>query len=153
MIFKMNFSPSNCEIRQIKFGSSEWKKALELRNEVLRKPLNLEYSEEDLALEKDDFHFAVFDRENLIGFLLLKPISNSNIKMRQVAIHSDYQGLGVGQKLIQSVEEFARQNNFKKMYLDARESAIPFYLKSGYQIEGKQFIAVTLPHFRMWKAL
>lgn len=141
------------EVQAIQFGSPEWEQALKLRYEVLRKPLGLEYSEADLELEKKDYHFAAFDGENLIGFFLLKPISNSIIKMRQVAVAPERQGQGVGKKLVLAAEEFARTHKYKKIYLDARESAVKFYESLFYQKEGDPFIAATLPHWRMWKSI
>ena len=50
-------------------------------------------------------------------------------------------------------EEFARTHGFTFMVLNARETAVPFYLKLNYAIVGEPFEEVTIPHRRMMKAL
>jgi len=39
------------------------------------------------------------------------------------------------------------------MVLHAREAAIPFYLRLGYELEGEPFTEVGIPHRRMVKLL
>jgi predicted GNAT family N-acyltransferase len=39
------------------------------------------------------------------------------------------------------------------MVLHAREEAVPFYERLGYEKHGESFIAVTIPHFFMHKRL
>jgi predicted GNAT family N-acyltransferase len=39
------------------------------------------------------------------------------------------------------------------MVLHARETAVPFYLKLGYEVVGGQFEEVGIPHFKMEKKL
>jgi predicted GNAT family N-acyltransferase len=40
---------------------------------------------------------------------------------------------------------------FSKIILNARKVALPFYLKSGYVIQGDEFEEVGIPHFKMSK--
>lgn len=139
------------EIRHVAYGGIEHKKEIELRYKVLRQPLGLNYTQEQLAAEKDEFHFAAFDGEKLIGCLLMKAIDNKEIKMRQVAIDEMYQGKGVGKALVLYSEKFAVENGFSLITLHARKTAVPFYEKLGYKIVGDEFTEVTLPHFKMKK--
>jgi len=141
----------NIEIKEIAFGDEDYKKEIELRYIILRKPLGLNYTEEQLAAEKDEFHFAAFDGDKLVGCLLMKAIGNDEIKMRQVAVDEDYQGKGVGKSLVLFSEKFAAENGFSLITLHARKTAVPFYEKLGYKIVGEEFIEVTLPHFKMKK--
>jgi predicted GNAT family N-acyltransferase len=39
------------------------------------------------------------------------------------------------------------------MTLHARESALPFYAKLGYQRVGSRFLEIQLPHWEMRKSL
>ena len=141
----------NIDIKQIAFGGTEHKKEIELRYRVLRQPLGLHYTQEQLAAEKDEFHFAAFEGDKLVGCLLMKTIGKEEIKMRQVAVDEDYQGKGVGKKLVLYSEKFTAENGFSLIILHARKSAVPFYEKLGYKIVGDEFIEVTLPHLKMKK--
>jgi len=46
--------------RIIRHASPEYQKAVELRENILRKPLGLIFSPEDLQAEKDHLHIAGF---------------------------------------------------------------------------------------------
>lgn len=141
----------NIEIKQIAFDGEEYKKEIELRYKILRQPLGLNYTQEQLDAEKDEFHFAAFDGEKLIGCLLMKAIDNEEIKMRQVAVDGSYQGKGVGKALVLFSEKFTSENGFKFITLHARKTAVPFYERLRYQIIGDEFTEVTLPHYKMEK--
>lgn len=139
------------EIKQIAFGGDEQKKEIELRHKILRQPLGLYYTQEQLSAEKDEFHFAAFDGDKLVGCLLMKAIDKDEIKMRQVAVDEDYQGKGVGKALVLCSEKFASENGFSLITLHARKTAVLFYEKIGYKIVGDEFTEVTLSHFKMKK--
>ena len=142
------------QIFQIEFATPEYDEAVRLRYEVLRRPLGLDFTPEQLAAEYDDVHLAGFDgMGRLIGYLCLTPLNNGAVKMRQVAVAPEWQGKGVGKKLVAASEELAKHLNFKRMTMHARETAVPFYLRLGYQTVGEQFEEVTIPHFKMEKKL
>ncbi len=44
-----------------------------LRNEILRKPLGLSFSAEDLEREKDDILMGAFEDDRLLGLLFAHP--------------------------------------------------------------------------------
>lgn len=138
----------------IDFGTPEYDEAVALRYEVLRKPLGLDFLPEQLATEWSDIHLAGFDTDGkLVAILLLTPLDSETIKMRQVAISPELQGKGLGAQLVKASEELAIGRQFKTMSLHARETAVPFYLRLGYQIIGDRFEEVTIPHFKMAKKL
>ncbi len=139
------------KIKQTAFGGDEQKKEIELRHKILRQPLGLYYTQEQLSAEKDEFHFAAFDGDKLVGCLLMKAIDKDEIKMRQVAVDEDYQGKGVGKALVLRSEKFASENGFSLITLHARKTAVLFYEKIGYKIVGDEFTEVTLSHFKMKK--
>ncbi|MFN4255589.1 MAG: GNAT family N-acetyltransferase [Saprospiraceae bacterium] len=138
----------------IEFATPEYDEAVRLRYDILRAPLGLEYTPEQLAEEWNQHHLAAYDHQNrLVGYLNLTPAGQGEVKMRQVAIAQSVQGQGIGRHLVEYSEAFARARGFEKMVLHARETAVPFYLKLGYAIVGEQFEEVTIPHFKMWKNL
>ncbi|MBL7829354.1 MAG: GNAT family N-acetyltransferase [Saprospiraceae bacterium] len=138
---------------QITFSSPEYDEAVALRYEVLRKPLGLEYTTEQLAAEWNQIHIAAFDASGkMVGYLNLTPVSDTEIKMRQVAVAPEMQGKGVGAAMVAYSEKLARELNYKEITLHARINAVPFYLKLQYDIVGDEFEEVTIPHFKMRKA-
>jgi predicted GNAT family N-acyltransferase len=74
-------------------------------------------------------------------------------KMRQVAVLGNLQGKGVGKKLVQFVEIEAKKKGITHFELNARKSAVSFYLSMNYSIEGDEFEEVGIPHIKMKKVL
>lgn len=142
--------------KQILFGSNEHALSIELRREVLRKPLGLDFNQRDLDAEIDQFHLAAFINNQLVGILILKQmkdIGNTVLKMRQVAVNPDHQSMGVGRELVEFSEEWAKENGYDTIDLHARKNVLPFYLKMNYQVQGDEFLEVGIPHFKMIKSL
>ena len=139
----------------IDFGTPEFDEAMQLRHEVLHKPLNLVYSPEEIAEEYKEFHIGCYDQQSLelLGVLTLKPISESVIKMRQVAISIDKQSKGIGTFLVKDSEIFSKKKGFTKIELSARMAAVPFYKKNEYDTEGEKFVEVGIDHYNMYKNL
>lgn len=133
--------------------SEHYWKAVDLRTKVLRIPLGLKFTQEELMKENDQLHFVCIEHEKVIATLALKPLSMTNIKMRQVAVDDTIQKTGIGRKLVLFSEEYARKHGYTLMECNAREVAAPFYLKLGYKIEGDEFTEVGIPHYRMVKQL
>lgn len=140
-------------VKVIQYGSLDYEREIQLRNRVLREPLGITLSENDLFQDKDDIHIAAFSDEALVGCLLLKPQPKALVKMRQVAVDPSHQGKGVGRLLVEYSEIIALQSGFEAIVLNARETAVPFYLSLGYQTEGERFQEVGIPHFKMRKSI
>jgi len=141
------------DIRQIKIGSEEYEEELKLRDMVLRKPLKLSLFNENLEREKNDYHIGAFLSCSLVGVLVLTPLNNIEIKMRQVAIYESFRGKGIGTKLVVYAEEFAKNLGYKKIILNSRKTAVEFYEKLGYTKVSEEFIEVTIPHYKMQKII
>ena len=84
---------------------------------------------------------------------MLTPKTNCEIKMRQVAVHPAYSRKGVGRALVMAAEEYASRAAFHAIVLNARETAVDFYLGLGYSRIGSCFLEVGIPHFFMKKDL
>lgn len=138
---------------QIAFGTPEFDEALRLRDEVLRKPLNMQFDPEDIAKEYDSYHLACYHNvtNELAAFLILKPIGDKILKMRQVAVDPSLQSKGVGTFLIKESEKFGKRYGYDRIELNARDTAVTFYKKAGYAIQGEVFKEVGIDHFFMFK--
>lgn len=140
-------------IKQIDHGSAEYMQMVELRNEILRKPLGISFSHEELGREKEDILIGAFEEQKMLGCCLLTKIDNKNVRLRQMAVLNSVQGKGIGATMMNYAENVARDNGFTKMVMHARKSAIGFYEKLGYKLTGDEFIEITIPHVIMEKKL
>jgi ribosomal protein S18 acetylase RimI-like enzyme len=140
-------------IKVVEHNSDSYRETVNLRDKILRQPLGLIYTPEQLGAESDSIHVACYLQDELVGCLILKPDGPQNLKMRQVAVSDKHQGLGIGRALVDFSEEFARENGYGKITMHARETAAGFYLKLGYEVEGEAFEEVTIPHRSMFKKI
>lgn len=141
----------NCKI--VEFGSHLYKESIDLRDKVLRQPLGLQFSKEELAQENDSYHLVYVEEGRVIGVIVLRPLSVTIFKMRQVAIAMDWQRKGIGQSLVRFSEDFACSKGIHKITLHARDTAVLFYLKLGYHKVGEPFTEVGIKHFKMEKEI
>ena len=150
----MDCGPEDVTCKEVDHGSDLYWQAVELRRQVLRLPLGLDYTPEQLESESDSRHLvAVNSDSSVIGYLMLDPPAAGATKMRQVAVSPDQQGQGIGRKLVSLSEEVAEQSGSQEMVLHAREVALRFYERLGYQTEGEPFEEVGLRHWKMRKSL
>lgn len=137
----------------IDFGTPEFDEALKLRDVVLRKPLNMQFDPADIAQEYDSFHVACYKSgdDSLAAVLILKPLSDHTLKMRQVAVDPSLQSHGVGSYLVTQSEVLARSRGYLRIELHARNTAVTFYKKLGYETRGEVFKEVGIDHYFMEK--
>lgn len=135
----------------IDHGSEDYKKMVDLRMEILRKPLGLTFAEADLDQEKDDILIGAFEEEDIMACCILTKLSEDTCKLRQMAVRPKIQGTGLGAAMMNYAEQLAKDAGYKKMVMNARKTAKGFYEKLGYEIKGDEFVEVTLPHFYMQK--
>lgn len=124
-----------------------------LRYEIMRKPLGLTFLPEELAKEKDDILICAFDEDELLGCCILTNMKNGCARLRQMAVQKNMQGKGIGESMVTFAENLARDKGFKTLTMHARDTAIGFYEKYGYKVKGEQFIELNIPHHIMEKRL
>ena len=140
-------------LKQIDHGSKEYKQMVALRMEILRKPLGLNFTEEELAKEKEDILIGAFDEDKILACCLLTKVDNATIKLRQMAVQNNLQGKGIGASMMSFAETVARDKGYRKLMMHARNTAIGFYEKFDFKVKGNEFIEVNVPHHVMEKRL
>jgi predicted GNAT family N-acyltransferase len=140
-------------LKQIDHGSKEYDQMIYLRQEILRRPLGLTFSPEELEREKEDILIGAFDDDELLACCLLTRIDKSSLRLRQMAVQNNLQGKGIGASMMNFAELLARDKGYRKLTMHARKTALGFYEKLGYRIVGDEFEEVTLPHYVMEKNL
>jgi predicted N-acetyltransferase YhbS len=140
-------------IKQIDHGTKEYLQMVNLRDNVLRRPLGLTFSHDELADEKDDTLIACMDDGEMLGCCILTALDSETVRLRQMAVPDKLHGKGIGASIMGFAENLARDKGYSFISMHARDAAIGFYEKFGYQVKGAQFIEVNLPHHIMEKGL
>lgn len=140
-------------LKIIDHGSAEYQQMVKLRDIILRKPLGLGFTPEDLEKEKDNMLIGAFDDERMLGCCMLVEEQPDIVRLRQMAVLNDLQGKGIGRALMNFAENLARDRGYKIIRMHARDNAVGFYEKVGYRIKGDKFIEITIPHYVMEKDL
>ncbi len=140
-------------LKFIDHGSVEYKQMVDLRMHILRIPLGLSFTKEELDEEKNDILLGCFDEEKIEGCCILKKIDTQTVKLRQMAVLDGLQGKGIGRVLMSFAENVARDAGYRRLVMHARKTARGFYEKLGYSVCSDEFMEVTIPHFEMEKML
>ncbi|MCS6934871.1 MAG: GNAT family N-acetyltransferase [Chitinophagales bacterium] len=134
--------------------NSKWyAHALKLRDAVLRKPLGLSFTQEELKRDEHDLHVAAIENGKLLACLTLSDTGDKSLKIRQVAVCPQRQRKGLGTALNTAAEEYARSKGYVMLYCHARITAASFYERLGFKRVGEEFTEVTIPHIKMVKIL
>jgi ribosomal protein S18 acetylase RimI-like enzyme len=140
-------------LKIIDHGTIEYRQMVKLRDDILRRPLGLTFSPEELEAEKDNMLIAAFEDERILGCCMLVEELPGTVRLRQMAVLNDLQGKGIGRALMNFAENLARDRGYKTLRMHARVNAVGFYEKVGYKVLGEQFVEVTIPHYVMEKML
>jgi N-acetylglutamate synthase-like GNAT family acetyltransferase len=101
-------------LKVIDHGSPEYHQMLRLRSDILRKPLGLSFSQEELDKEKEEILIGAFDDEKMLGCCMLVMEDPNVVRLRQMAVSNNLQGKGIGRALMGFAENIARDRGFKK---------------------------------------
>ena len=119
-----------------------------LRNEILLRPIGLP----DHAWEMKDeeaWHFvAVYDNQ-VVGCAILVPTSDTDVQLMQMAVATDFQSQGIGKLIVLEMIQFAKQKSIHQITCHARDTAIKFYERLGFEIYGEPFEEVGILHRHM----
>lgn len=135
------------------FDSDFYRQCLKLRERVLRQPLGLSLSSDDTAGEEQQYHYAIVNGQQVLACVILQPQNEQTISLRQMAVEPEFQGQGLGQRLVRVAENHSRAAGYKQLHMDARCSAEPFYKKLDYETEGERYLKVGIEHIKMKKRL
>lgn len=105
-------------------------------------------------------HFGIYDDQEIAGCVsIFASASNefaeeSQFQMRGMAVLNNYQKQGLGRQLVEAAEQYVDSVNGPILWFNARESAVGFYKKMGYDTKGAPFdIPGVGMHFIMYKLM
>lgn len=102
--------------------------------------------------EQEAFHLTAWDGPKLVGTGRLHFNTPEEAQVRCMAVEEAYRSSGVGSLILQALEQRAREQGARFVMLNAREGAVSFYRKHGYQLMDQSNTLFNLiPHWRMCK--
>ena len=140
-------------LKQIDHGTKEYQQMVQLRKLILRQPLGLSFTKEELDKEKDNILIAAFDEDEMLGCCMLTKIDDNTLQLRQMAVNNNLQGKGIGASIMSFAENLSRDRGYKKLIMHARKTATGFYEKFGFKVKGPEFLELNLPHHVMEKRI
>lgn len=141
------------ELLEAPFGSDLYRRTLVLREAILRAPLGLALTPQELADDACRHHFCAVHRGDVVGSVSMKPLDRNSVQLRQMAVAEERRLEGIGRRLLAWSEGWAAAQGYRTIVLNARIGADGFYALLGYRAEGQPFMENTLPHIRMTKRL
>jgi predicted GNAT family N-acyltransferase len=134
-------------------GSNLYTQALRLREAILRQPLGLTVSRDELFDDAMRQHFCAVSYGAVVGTVSLRPLDETTLHLKQMAVAEARRRERIGARLLAHAEGWAAEAGFRLMVLHARIGAEGFYVRLGYAQEGGPFEENTIPHIRMIKRL
>ncbi len=105
-------------------------------------PLNIDWDGED----SDSVHVIAYAEDgNPIGTGRIKPDG----KIGRLAILKDFRGQGIGEKVLCTLIDTAKDKGLKQVYLHAQIQAESFYRNRGFKTVGDEFIEADIKHVKM----
>jgi len=140
-------------LKIIDHGTQQYHQMIQLREEILRRPLGLSFSATDLEEEKEALLIAAYEDDRMLGCCMLVPAGPETVRLRQMAVNDHLQGKGIGKALMNFAENLARDRGYQKITMHARKNAVGFYEKMNYKKVSDEFEEVSIPHYVMEKNL
>lgn len=134
---------------------SEFDRYYELRYRMLRAPWGQPAGSERDELETSSIHLVVRAQDGcIVGCGRLTPETGRCGRIRYMAIDVPYQKMGLGSRLLITLEQRALRLNLQLLRLNARSEQLAFYLKHQYRRLGPgPLLFDQIPHERMEKRL
>ena len=117
---------------------NQFNKYFFFRWQMLREPWKMPLGSERDEYDAMSHHRMIVDsrgRPMAIGRLYVTPDSEGQI--RYMAVKSNRRNKGMGSLLLVTLESLARKDGVKRLVCNAREDAIPFYEKNGFERRGE----------------
>ena len=136
------------------------KETFSVRHPILRAGKAIESCVFDGDDLDNTIHLGVYLEENLIGICSFFKNSSTDIsetsqyQLRGMAILKAYQGKGIGKIILTHGEQLLKEQHVNIIWCNAREVALTFYKRNGYQIIGESFNIKDIGlHYAMFKVL
>ena len=133
---------------------------LNLRSKILRNNLDPNLCRFPGDKEINSFHLGAFNGNTLIGGVSVmkneckkKELPNC-FQLRGLFVDKEFQHNGIGKTIVNFVENRLRDSGVSYLWMNARESAVLFYLKLNYSNSKISYVINEIGlHYLMYKKL
>ncbi|WP_231916649.1 bifunctional GNAT family N-acetyltransferase/hotdog fold thioesterase [Rheinheimera sp. SA_1] len=133
---------------------AQWQGYYQLRYQILRAPWQQPPGSERDELEAQAQHRMIVDAAGeVLAVGRLHLVDADTAQVRYMAVAEAARGTGFGAIMLQALEQQAVLIGAQRVILNARDSAVVFYKKSGYQVGAAQPPLFGIAHWQMSKAL
>ena len=135
--------------------AEEFLQYYQLRWQILRKPWQQAQGSEQDQHEHYAIHRMITnEKAQVLAVGRLEKVTEHLGQIRYMAVAKQAQGQGLGLQIIKALEQQAVQLGITQMQLNARDTALGFYQKIGYQQQHyTHTLFGTIKHYRMVKIL
>jgi len=102
--------------------------------------------------ENDCTHFVLYDDLNPVGAGRFRNVDGLG-KVERICVLASHRNSGAGKIIMEKIEQFAKENKYTDLKLNAQTQAIPFYRKLGYEVISEEFMDAGIPHRTMKKKI
>ncbi|BDU51350.1 GNAT family N-acetyltransferase [Haliovirga abyssi] len=97
-------------------------------------------------------HYGVYIGNKIVSVISIF-IKNEELQFRKFATLNEYQGQGIGTKLLKYIFEIALENNIKRIWCNARKDKSKFYTKFGMKNTDETFKKAGINYVIMEKII
>ncbi|WP_207694201.1 hypothetical protein DOK67_0001847 [Enterococcus sp. DIV0212c] len=126
--------------------------AVKIRHEVFMQEQGVPSEIEIDKYEAACIHFVLYGNDNeAIATCRLLPLEDGVMKLQRMAVQKEYRGKDHGRLIVESAEQFSKEQGYNTMTLGAQVTALGFYERMGYVKEGDMFFDAHIEHYQMNK--
>ena len=141
------------ELRLVEPGSELHAAELRVRYRLLREPLGMKHGTEVFQYEDECLHVVAVESGRVVGCVVFHPHDKTSGRLRQMAVVEKHQKGGIGRQLVRFLEKNLLEKGYQFVHLHARDLAIGFYQRLGYECYGEPYFEVGIPHQSMRRQL
>jgi len=123
-----------------------------IRSEVFLIEQNVPIKEEIDVLDAEAIQFIAYDENKPVGAARFRIVDGKG-KVERVCVLLPYRKKGVGKLIMNTIEDYAKEQQIFKIVLNAQLTAMPFYKQIGYVEYGDIFLDANIEHKSMNKQL
>ncbi len=132
--------------------SADFVKCLLIRRKVFIEEQSIDENIEADEHDAHSYHYMLLldtskEKQTPIGTARWRN-TDKGIKLERFAVLKEYRNKGYGTIILDTILKDVLPLN-KPIYLHAQDSAVQFYLKNGFTIEGSNFLEANLKHYKM----
>jgi predicted GNAT family N-acyltransferase len=133
-------------------NEKELEDAFSVRRTVFIDEQNVPAEEELDQHEDEATHFVLYHEGSPIGAGRFRFIDGYG-KVERICVLKEARKTGAGKRIMNGIEEYALEEDIRKLKLNSQTHAIPFYAGLGYEVVSEEFLDAGIPHKTMIKSI